>query len=72
MPVIECGGCRSCGCRKGRLIASAGPAHRRRRPHPLPFLKPGELLDGLGVEHFPHKVYEIWWPRARAESFQAG
>ena len=39
--------------------------------HLLPFLKPGELLDGARTEHFPHKVYEIWWPRARAESFQA-
>jgi glutamate synthase domain-containing protein 2 len=40
--------------------------------HLLPFLKPGELLDGARTEHFPHKVYEVWWPRARAESFQAG
>ena len=38
--------------------------------HVLPFLKPGELLDGARAEHFPHKVYEIWWPRANAESFQ--
>ena len=38
--------------------------------HLLPFLKPGELLDGARTEYFPHKVYEIWWPRARAESFQ--
>jgi glutamate synthase domain-containing protein 2 len=37
--------------------------------HLLPFLKPGELLDGVRADHFPHKVYEIWWPRARAESF---
>jgi len=26
--------------------------------HLLPFLKPGELLDGVRTEHFPHKVYE--------------
>ena len=38
--------------------------------HVLPFLKPGDLLDGALSEHFPHKVYEVWWPRARAESFQ--
>ena len=38
--------------------------------HLLPFLKPGELLDAERAEHFPHKVYEIWWPRARADSFQ--
>lgn len=38
--------------------------------HELPFLKPGELLEAARSERFPHKVYEIWWPRARAESFQ--
>jgi glutamate synthase domain-containing protein 2 len=37
--------------------------------HLLPFLKPGALLDGASAEHFPHKVYEVWWPKARAESF---
>jgi glutamate synthase domain-containing protein 2 len=37
--------------------------------HVLPFLKLGDLLDGARTEHFPHKVYEIWWPKARAESF---
>ena len=40
--------------------------------HLLPFLKPGDLLDSRHAERFPHKVYEIWWPRARAESFQPG
>jgi glutamate synthase domain-containing protein 2 len=40
--------------------------------HMLPFLKPGDLLDAGQAERFPHKVYEIWWPRARAESFQPG
>ena len=38
--------------------------------HLLPVLKPGELLDHGSTEQFPHKVYEVWWPRARAESFQ--
>jgi glutamate synthase domain-containing protein 2 len=37
--------------------------------HLLPFLKPGELLEGARSEHFPHKVYEVWWPRAQASSF---
>ncbi len=40
--------------------------------HLLPFLKPGELLDHAATERFPHKVYEVWWPRARAESFALG
>jgi glutamate synthase domain-containing protein 2 len=35
----------------------------------LPFLKPGQLLEEAKMERFPHKVYEAWWPRARAESF---
>jgi glutamate synthase domain-containing protein 2 len=38
----------------------------------LPFLKPGQLLDEARLERFPHKVYEAWWPRARAESFALG
>jgi hypothetical protein len=38
----------------------------------LPFLKPGQLLDEARLEKFPHKVYEAWWPRARAESFALG
>jgi len=38
--------------------------------HVLPFLKPGALLDGVRGDPLPHKVYEIWWPRARAESFE--
>jgi glutamate synthase domain-containing protein 2 len=40
--------------------------------HLLPFLKPGQLLDDALRESFPHKVYEAWWPRARAESFAVG
>jgi hypothetical protein len=36
----------------------------------LPFLKPGELIEDERTERFPHKVYEAWWPRARAESFE--
>jgi len=38
----------------------------------LPFLKPGQLLDDARLGRFPHKVYEAWWPRARAESFALG
>jgi glutamate synthase domain-containing protein 2 len=69
------------------LIAAAGLTHPDQlRPHHivqrvsandvrllsnlLPFLKPGDLLDGAGARA-GHKVFEFWWPRARAESFQA-
>jgi len=38
----------------------------------LPFLKPGQLLDNARSERLPHKVYEAWWSRARADSFALG
>jgi glutamate synthase domain-containing protein 2 len=38
----------------------------------LPFVRPGQLLDETPPGRFPHKVYEAWWPRARAESFALG
>lgn len=31
----------------------------------LPFVKPGELLTGK----MPHRVFEVYWPKARADSF---
>ncbi len=31
----------------------------------LPFLKPGVLLAG----ELPHRVFEVYWPKARADSF---
>jgi len=36
----------------------------------LPFVKPGTLLEGERTGSYPHRVYEAWWPKARAESFQ--
>ncbi len=36
----------------------------------LPFVKPGELLAASrGEKPWPHAVYELYWPRARADSF---
>jgi len=35
----------------------------------LPFLKPGQLLEDPPRERFPHRVYEAWWPRAKADTF---
>jgi len=38
----------------------------------LRFLQPGELLAAArGEAAWPHKVYELYWPMARAESFGA-
>ncbi|HSI51948.1 MAG TPA: FMN-binding glutamate synthase family protein [Ideonella sp.] len=38
----------------------------------LQFLKPGELLAAAaGQQPWPHKVFEMYWPMARAHSFQA-
>ncbi len=38
----------------------------------LPFVKPGELLAVMrGETPWPQAVYELYWPRARAESFAA-
>ncbi|MBL8317301.1 MAG: FMN-binding glutamate synthase family protein, partial [Burkholderiaceae bacterium] len=36
----------------------------------LPFVKPGELLAASrGEKPWPHAVYELYWPRARGDSF---
>ena len=38
----------------------------------LPFLQPGELLAAIrGEGRWPHAVYELYWPQARAETFAA-
>jgi hypothetical protein len=38
----------------------------------LPFVQPGELLAAMrGEGRWPHAVYELYWPQARAESFAA-
>jgi glutamate synthase domain-containing protein 2 len=37
----------------------------------LPFVKPGELLAAIeGRADWPHKVFELYWPLARSDSFQ--
>ncbi len=37
----------------------------------LPFVKPGELLAAIaGEAPWPHKVFELYWPLARSDSFQ--
>ncbi|MDE2147355.1 MAG: FMN-binding glutamate synthase family protein [Burkholderiales bacterium] len=37
----------------------------------LPFVKPGELLAAeAGRAAWPHKVYELYWPLARIDSFE--
>jgi hypothetical protein len=36
----------------------------------LPQTRPGELLDAsVGRGAWPHKVYELYWPRANARTF---
>jgi hypothetical protein len=38
----------------------------------LPQLRPGQLLEAhAGRAVWPHKVYELYWPRANAGSFAA-
>jgi glutamate synthase domain-containing protein 2 len=38
----------------------------------LPFVQAGELLAAMrGEGRWPHAVYELYWPQARAESFAA-
>jgi hypothetical protein len=38
----------------------------------LSFVQPGELLAAAeGHAAWPHKVYEMYWPLARADSFSA-
>ena len=37
----------------------------------LHFLKPGELLAAtVGQAPWPHRVYELYWPLSRSDSFQ--
>jgi hypothetical protein len=37
----------------------------------LHFLKPGELLAAMaGQAPWPHRVYGLYWPLARSDSFQ--
>ena len=37
----------------------------------LPFVKPGALLEAMaGRGEWPHRVYALYWPLARAHSFQ--
>jgi len=37
----------------------------------LPFVKPGALADAAaGRADWPHRVFQLYWPRSRAESFQ--
>jgi hypothetical protein len=36
----------------------------------LVFVQPGELLAAAaGVSAWPHRVFELYWPQADAESF---
>jgi glutamate synthase domain-containing protein 2 len=38
----------------------------------LPYVKPGELLAAMeGRGAWPHKVFELYWPLSRSDSFQA-
>ena len=38
----------------------------------IPFVRPGELLTAMeGRGEWPHKVYELYWPLARSDTFQA-
>jgi len=55
--------------RPHHIVQRVSPNEVRLLSHLLPFLKPGELLEGGHGEQLPHKVYQVWWPRARAESF---
>jgi len=37
----------------------------------LPFVAPGALLAAVqGRAAWPHKVFELYWPQARSDSFQ--
>jgi len=55
--------------RPHHIVQRASHNEVRLLSHLLPFLKPGELLQGERSGDFPHKVYEVWWPRTRAQSF---
>ena len=38
----------------------------------LPMVKPGELRAAIeGRAEWPHNVYKLYWPLARADSFSA-
>jgi hypothetical protein len=38
----------------------------------LPQMRPGQLLEAhAGRAAWPHKAYELYWPRANARSFAA-
>lgn len=39
----------------------------KRLANRLPFVKPGELLGGGST--MPHRVFSLYWPMARADSF---
>jgi len=58
--------------RPHHIVQRVSPNEVRLLSHLLPFLKPGELLESAHGEQLPHKVYQVWWPRARAESFGVG
>src|SRR5882757_3220652 len=58
--------------RPHHIVQRVSPNEGRVLSHLLPVLKPGELLESAHGEQLPHKVYQVWWPRARAESFGVG
>jgi len=56
--------------RPHHIVQRVSPNEVRLLSHLLPFLGPGELLDASPAQPLPHRVYDAWWRRARAESFQ--
>jgi glutamate synthase domain-containing protein 2 len=54
------------------IVRRAAQGDVRLLANQLPFLKPGALLAALeGRGEWPHKVYRLYWPVARSDSFSA-
>ena len=56
--------------RPEHIVRRSSTLEARLLANQLPFLKPGELLAAArGEVKWPHRVYELYWPKAQAHSF---
>ena len=56
--------------RPEHIVRRSSTLEARLLVNQLPFLKPGELLAAArGEVKWPHRVYELYWPKAQAHSF---
>jgi hypothetical protein len=56
--------------RPTHIVRRGGEREVRLLANLLPFVQPGELLAAMrGEVPWPHAVYEMYWPRAQANSF---